>query len=68
MDSLKFFEIRENLNLTQGRLAKLLGVTIYSIQGWEQKKTIIPKPIHKLMYLLNKRHRSYKRTNVSKRK
>ncbi len=44
--------IRRGLRLTQGGLAKLVGVHWVTVNRWENGKTSIPEPTAKLIWLL----------------
>ena len=45
-------EIRQKLNMTQARLAAVLGVSIRAVRYWEAGSRRIPGPVNALLRLL----------------
>ncbi|HON80240.1 MAG TPA: helix-turn-helix domain-containing protein [Spirochaetota bacterium] len=52
--SIKIKEIRNRLNLSQPTFAKILGVSIKTIEAWESGKNIPQGPAQRMLSLLEK--------------
>jgi putative transcriptional regulator len=63
---IRFF--RQEMLMTQGLLAKLLGVTEQTVHRWETGKADVPKPAESLIRLIYKGHFAESESGINVRK